>query len=305
MGGMSMDRVLADKRADKDAWLAARERVVTASEIPHIVRGGAGRASILAEKRAGVRRDLSGIPAIAHGLAREEVIARWAIARWPSLAVDERLIHAPGQERHAATCDLTGPGVIVEIKTGVHDWSKAPAGRYVDQVLWQMYCLDVRTAHIIYEQHEDGVPLAFEPLVIPVDWDEARVGELVAAADAFLAELDDPTVEPVAVDVDLDTVAVAYLDAHEAEKARTATKKARWGELQALLADRGSGSQETTHARVTWSTVTETKTTVDEQGAREANPELAGMWDALLAAHTTTETVEKRRQTVTRPKETP
>lgn len=299
------DRVLADKLADRDAWLTARDRVVTASEVPHIVRGGAARAALLTEKRSGAHRDLSRIPAIAHGLAREAVIARWAIARWPHLAVDERLVHAPGNARHAATCDVAGDGAIAEIKTGVHDWAAvAAAPRYIDQVLWQMYCHGVRTAHILYEQHEAGVPVAFEPLVVGVPYDEARVEELVSAADEFLAELDDPVAEVAPLDVELDTLAVAYLDAHEGEKQRTAVKKERWAELQARLAGRGSGSQETAHARVTWSTTAKTKTVVDEQAAREANPEIAAMWDALMAAHTTTETVQERRQTVTRPRET-
>lgn len=69
------------------------------------------------------------------------------------------------------------------------------------------------------------------------------------------------------------------------------------------LKGRGSGTQETAIARVTWSTTEKTKTTVDEAGARAANPELAAAWDALLADHTTTETVTERRLTVTRPKE--
>lgn len=296
--------ILADKTTDKFAWLEARRTVVTASEIGVIVRGGAGRAALLAEKRSGEHRDLSRVPAIRHGLAREPVIARWATARWPHLTVDERLVASDEHPRHAATCDMTGPDSVAEIKTGGKPWGEnAYVDRYFDQVLWQLHVTGKRYGWILYEQHDDGVPVGFEPLVVAVPYDAERVAVLVAAADEFLAELDDPAVEAPEIDVELDELAAEYLDAKDAEAARTATKKARWADLQERLRERGSGTQETEFARVTWSTTEKQKTTVDEVAARAADPDLAARWDALLAAHTTTETVTDRRLTVTRPKE--
>ncbi len=297
--------VLADKTVDRAAWLEARRTVVTASEVPVIVRGGAARAALLAQKRSGEWVDLSTVPAIRHGNLREVVIGRWACTRWPQLEVDERLVAAEANPRHAATCDLSGPGEVVEIKTGGRPWGdNSSAGRYTDQVLWQMYCRGVKVGRILYEEHDDFIPVDFEPVVIEVPWDPERVAQLVAAADAFLVELDDTTVEAPTLDLVLDEAAAEYLDAKDAEAARTATKRARWADLQDMVRERGSGTQETAHARVTWSTTEKTKPVVDETAARAADPELAAAWDALLAAHTTTETVTDRRLTVTRPKET-
>lgn len=299
-------KVLASKLDDPAAWREARRRVVTASEIPVIVRGGAARAALLAEKRSGEWRDLSHVPAIAHGLAREPALTAWASLKWPDVAQSELLLAADVNERHAATCDLLGVSSVVELKTGIHPWEACPsAPKYRDQVLWQMHVTEHREAWLVYERHDGGVPVDFEPTVVPVKWDAERVAVLVEAADVFLAELDDDTVEVVPLDLDLDVLARRYLDEHEAEKQRTAAKKAAWADLHSRLADAGSVSQETDGARVTWTVAEKPKVTVDEAAAREANPELAEMWDALIAAHTTTEMVRESRLTVTRPKEKP
>lgn len=297
------ERILADKLADYHAWLEARRPVATASEIGVIIRGGAARAQLLAEKRSGAHKDLSSIPAIAHGNSREAPIAEWAAAKWPGLEVSEALVHAPGEPRFAATCDLVGPGMIREIKTGKHAWEDtATAEKYRDQVLWQMLCLDIRDAAILFEQHEDGVPVGFEPSVIPIEWDAVRVIELVEAARLFLDDLDGDEAEPD-FDADVDAIAMAYLAAFDREKDRTKEKKAYWSQLQERLEGRGPVSQETPWARVTYSVSEKTKPVIDEAAARAADPDLAARWDALLAAHTTTETVTDERLTVTRPKE--
>ncbi len=277
--------------------------VVTASEIATIVRGGAGRAALLASKRSGEQPDLSRVAAIRHGLDREPALAAWAAARWPGLTVDERLVVSDTHPRHAATCDMTSAHAVVELKTGVHPWEACPsADRYRDQVLWQMHVTGLEVGVIVYEQHEGGVPVDMEPRVVGVPRDEKRLDELIAAADAFLTDLDNPDVEVPEIDAELDALGQQYLDDKDAESAAKKRKASSWDAMQSRLAKRGTTTQETAGARVTWSVWDEDVSTVDEAAAREANPDLAGMWDALLAAYTTTEKVRKTRLTVTRPK---
>jgi hypothetical protein len=188
-------RAVVDKNVDEEAWLAARRRGVTATEVAKLARGGAGyRNDLLKEKRSG-ERTFFGDQFTAWGLEREPVIGEKIHNEWGFILSDV-LYHAPGNTRHLATPDgvyaKDGIVTIAEIKTGKHDLD--PAGTYfsstgyLDQMLWQAYVCDADEILFVWEQHEDFVPKEIQSVWIVRN--QARIEELIEVADAFLAELD-------------------------------------------------------------------------------------------------------------------
>lgn len=221
-------KIMADKAVDEKGWYEARTLVVTASEVATLIRGGAGAWSALRAEKNGTRRTFQN-RAMTHGVEREPIIAefgRTTLGLIPSSA----LLIDPDRPLYGATPDaITVDGSMIgEYKTTIHDWadwSEVPA-RYRDQMLWQMFVTGARTGKLLFEPHDDYIPLYPFPKVFDLEYDEDRVAELVAVADQFLAsggEFD-------ADDAILDSLLTARVEAKEvADKA--ADEVARLDEL--------------------------------------------------------------------------
>lgn len=173
---------------DRVAWLRARSRGVTATDAARLA-SEAGVRAVVRDKLLG--SGFSGNAHTDHGRAREPEIARWVRARHgiePSTA----LFHADGEVRHLATPDgvaeFGGVTVLAEIKTTGHAWRSIPRS-YLRQVWWQQYVIGAERTLVVWEQHDDFVPLAGEPRFQWVDRDENEIYLLVMRANRVLAQL--------------------------------------------------------------------------------------------------------------------
>ncbi|WP_436408497.1 YqaJ viral recombinase family protein [Agromyces chitinivorans] len=180
-------RVVADSR-DRVAWLRARSTGITATDAARLASHTAVR-QVAWEKLHGT--GFTGNRAIEHGRVREPVIARWML-RHHGIAASSLLFHAAGDRRHLATPDglrVTDDGVLelAEIKTTGKAWRGIPRN-YLRQVWWQQYVLGAERTLVVWERHEDYVPVG-DPQCRWVDRDEDQIAMLVARADDLLAML--------------------------------------------------------------------------------------------------------------------
>ncbi|MDQ0894771.1 hypothetical protein QFZ26_002326 [Agromyces ramosus] len=181
-------RIVADA-SDRVAWLRARSRGITATDAAKL----ASRASVRSaawEKRHGT--SFGGSRYTDHGKAREPVIADW-VRRTHGIEPSSLLFHAEGDRRHLATPDglvvtHTGALELCEIKTTSRSWRGIPRG-YLRQVWWQQYVLGAERTLVVWEQHDDFVPVAAEPRCRWVDRDDDQIAILVRLADELIAEL--------------------------------------------------------------------------------------------------------------------
>jgi YqaJ-like viral recombinase domain len=181
-------RIVADS-SDRVAWLRARSRGITATDAAKL----ASRASVRSaawEKRHGT--SFGGSRYTDHGRAREPVIAEW-VRDAHGIDPSSLLFHAEGDRRHLATPDglrVAGGGrlELCEIKTTSRAWRGIPRG-YLRQVWWQQYVLGAERTLVVWEQHEDFVPVADEPRCRWVDRDDDQIAILVGLADQLIAEL--------------------------------------------------------------------------------------------------------------------
>jgi hypothetical protein len=194
-------RIVADA-TDRVAWLRARSRGVTATDAAKL----ASRASVRSaawEKLHGTR-GFGGSRFTDHGRAREPVIADW-VRRTHDIAPSSLLFHAASDRRHLATPDglhVSAQGVLelCEIKTTSRSWRGIPRG-YLRQVWWQQYVLGAERTLVVWEHHEDFVPVAAEPECRWVDRDDDQIAILVRLANELLIELrpNDAPADPRAV----------------------------------------------------------------------------------------------------------
>lgn len=310
----ALERAVATSE-ERPVWLAARRGGVTATEAGALRRrGAAARATLVRGKLAGKDDPLLRSRYVERGHAREPFLAEWASARFGAGFVQNRfLLHAVGNRRHLATPDMLGAlgGRLVtgEIKTSKYDLTPGevdadgyliaidPKSKYAktdfyDQKQWAMYVAgpDVEEALFVYEQHDDNwpnpQPIDLEPGWCWVPRDEARIDQLVEAADAALEELDrwasgdGPKVE---YDPTLESLAVEVLFARDLEKGPKADKDRAWKALLALLQEKGQPLQQRGElAQVTYTPGgIDSGEVVDEDRARAANPDL---WATLQAA---------------------
>lgn len=254
-------RAVVDKNKDENAWLAARRRGVTATEVAKLARSGASyRQDLIFEKRTG-ERSFFGNKFTEWGLQREPIIAEKIMHEWGFIPSDI-LYHAPGNSRHLATPDgvyaKDGMVTIAEIKTGKHDLN--PEGDYfastgyLDQMLWQAYVCDADEILFVWEQHNDEwpEPTPFEIQSVWIERNQARIEELIAIADDFLAELDanaDPD-DPS----DYEELVSQYLAAR-GRRDEWAERMAQYeGEIRSLIGERDSFAITTSSAKVSLST---------------------------------------------------
>jgi len=181
-------RVLADS-TDRVAWLRARSRGITATDVARLSSPRAVQAVVL-DKLYG--NGFGGNAYTDHGRAREPEIARW-VQRHHAIAPSSRLFHAEGSDRHLATPDGVGmlddgTVVLAEIKTTKKAWSSIPRS-YLRQVAWQQYVLGAERTLVVWERHVDFVPVDAEPECRWVERDDSEIHRLVTLADAVLDAL--------------------------------------------------------------------------------------------------------------------
>jgi hypothetical protein len=178
------DRVVANS-SDRVAWLRARSRGVTATDVARLSSLRAVQ-SVAYEKVSGT--GFGGNAYTDHGRAREPEIARWVL-RNHGIAPSSDLYHAHGQPLHLATPDgVTQRGSAVmlsEIKTTSSAWRSIPRS-YLRQVWWQQYVLGADRTLVVWEQHIDFVPISSEPRCQWVERDDNEIHVLVGLANRLL-----------------------------------------------------------------------------------------------------------------------
>ncbi|WP_353988778.1 YqaJ viral recombinase family protein [Ruicaihuangia caeni] len=177
-------RILA-RSSDRVAWLRARARGVTATDV---ARFSSERAlqSVVRDKRYGT--GFAGNAYTDHGRQREPEIARWVRAEY-GIVPSDALFHASNSPLHLATPDgiaVRGGGALelAEIKTTTTAWKSIPRS-YLRQVWWQQYVLGAERTLVVWEQHDDFVPVG-DPRCRWVERDEDEIYRLVTMADRLL-----------------------------------------------------------------------------------------------------------------------
>ena len=177
-------RILAYSH-DRVAWLRARSRGVTATDVARLT-GPKALQSIALEKRLGT--GFGGNAYTDHGQAREPAIARWVLAEH-KIAPNSALFHAHEAPLHMATPDgvsvIDGNLTLAEIKTTTSHWRSIPRN-YLRQVWWQQYVLGAERTLVVWEHHTDFVPTRFEPECRWVDRDENEIYMLIGLANKLL-----------------------------------------------------------------------------------------------------------------------
>lgn len=178
-------RAVADS-SDRAAWLHARSRGITATDVARLSSTRAMRA-VADDKLYG--SSFRGNAYTEHGTAREPVIAEW-IRREHGILASETLFHAEREKRHLATPDglqVTDDGSLVlsEIKTTSKPWRSIPRG-YLRQVWWQQYVLGAERTLLVWEEHRDFVPVGAEPRFRWIDRDDNEIHQLLGRANQLI-----------------------------------------------------------------------------------------------------------------------
>ncbi len=236
----AVDAVRVASQDNEIEWLDARAEGVTASEVPHI--SPTTRSRILSDKLNGSM--FKGTAHTRRGHTREEEILidlEWVTE---SKVLPNRHVWASNRNRrHLATPDgfqiLPGGRIRgVEVKSHKHGWtppaSVIPSAHY-DQMQFGMHVLGLEEWLYGWEvMGPHDAPPTEDPQVRVVKRDQARIDELVAAADDFLAWMDaGAPVEQISPD--LEAAKVTMIAAERAAKAAEQAKAAARAEFSALL----------------------------------------------------------------------
>lgn len=176
-------RIVANA-SDRVAWLRARAAGVTATDVARL---SSQRAVLVVanEKRHG--RSFTGNAFTEHGREREPELARWAQGVY-GIEPSADLYHAEGNPLHLATPDglrlREGRLELAELKTTSKPWRSIPRN-YLRQVWWQQYVLGAERTLVVWEQHDNFVPVD-EPQCRWVDRDDNEIHLLVGLADRLL-----------------------------------------------------------------------------------------------------------------------
>jgi hypothetical protein len=178
------ERIVADS-TDRVAWLRARSTGVTATDVAKLSSAKSVQAVAL-DKMLG--SGFSGNAFTDHGKAREPEIARWVRATH-NIEPSTALFHADGEKSHLATPDGVGihdgAVVLAEIKTTSSLWRSIPRS-YLRQVWWQQYVIGAERTLMVWERHDNFVPVDSEPTVQWVERDDNEIHMLVGRANALL-----------------------------------------------------------------------------------------------------------------------
>lgn len=180
-------RIVVDG-TDRFAWLRARSRGVTATDAARLANSRAVQ-KVAMEKLLGT--NFRGNQYTDHGLLREPHIGRWANSVY-GMRHSGALFHADGNRDHLATPDglreRNGILELCEIKTTAHAWRGIPR-HYLRQVWWQQYVLGAERTLVVWERHDDFVPVHADPECRWVDRDENEIHRLVVLAEELLVAL--------------------------------------------------------------------------------------------------------------------
>ncbi|WGW12712.1 YqaJ viral recombinase family protein [Saxibacter everestensis] len=173
--------------SDRDAWLAARRKGLTATDVARLASGGAGVWAAVRAEKAG-QETFTGNVYTAHGQAREPIIAKHVEAVW-NVPPNDQLVRMVERPEFLATPDGIGDRAIAEIKTTKTDWPAEDIPRkYIDQVQWQLMVTGKDQCVFAWEPHENFIPTVMEPRVVLIGRDGTRMAELVEVAERFLAQ---------------------------------------------------------------------------------------------------------------------
>lgn len=171
---------------DRVAWLKARSRGVTATDVAKLSSQKAVQAVVL-DKLYG--SGFGGNAYTLHGREREPAIAGWVKRRF-GIEPSDALFHAAGETEHLATPDglavsSSGQLELAEIKTTSHSWRSIPRS-YLRQIWWQQYVLGAERTLLVWEEHDDFVPISAGPQTRWIERDENEIYQLVRLADQVL-----------------------------------------------------------------------------------------------------------------------
>lgn len=188
-------RIVADSR-DRVAWIRARSRGITATDVASLTSPNAIARAADAKLMGS---NFSGNAYTQHGRVREPEIARW-VASTHGIMPSSALFHAVVEKRHLATpdgvaSDAEGRITLCEIKTTNKSWRSVPR-TYLRQIWWQQHVLGAERTLVVWEQHNDFVPIGDEPRSAWIDRDEAEIGTLVGLATSLIDELHHRTTRP-------------------------------------------------------------------------------------------------------------
>ena len=194
---ISADRFV-ETSENRDAWLTARTRGVTATEVAKAATGKAGLRDAL-EARVNPQ-PVEANAYMQFGSDNEDWIAR-VLKRDFDLMPNRWLIAAEGTPEHMATPDCLSLDheVIGEVKTGGKspvdkDGILRPPIAHMRQMQWQMRCTDATHCYYAFMlRAEVGgmfVPAWMEPLVALIPRDDVMIAALVKVADQLLIDFE-------------------------------------------------------------------------------------------------------------------
>jgi hypothetical protein len=228
--------------------------------------------------------------------------------------------------------------VLLEIKTSVHDLNPGRVDiahmlisiqpgcdfdrmNYYTQIQWQMYVMNAAMTLFVYERRQENadpesgqyVP-AGPPQWVWIPRDQGLIDALVQnVAPKALAEIDAAVLAATlgleappesAVDFEEAMLLAEYFAALDDEKDAAARKSAAWKALQDRYTGEGKPdvSIDAGFARVTVTTITGEKRTVDEEGMYAKARTTVERYEALRERFTTVEPTSGQKLTLTRPK---
>lgn len=182
-----LKRVVADS-TNRVAWLRARSRGITATDVAKLCTPASVRAAAYAKLYG---TGFTGNAFTDHGKAREPEIAAWVRSEY-AIEPSTALFRAVRDARHLATPDgialrASGTLELAEIKTTNKSWRSIPR-HYLRQVWWQQYVLGAERTLFVWERHEEFVPVG-EPQCRWIDRDENEIAILVSLAGQLIAAL--------------------------------------------------------------------------------------------------------------------
>lgn len=179
-----LQRIVTDG-TDRTAWMQARARGITATDVAKL---STPRSIETAAHTKLHGSSFTGNAYTEHGIAREPVIASWVL-REHGIEPSQALFHAERDLRHLATPDglvhrETGTVELAEIKTTNKVWRSIPRN-YLRQVWWQQYVLGAERTLMVWERHENFVPVG-DPEYRWIDRDESQIEQLVKLASQLI-----------------------------------------------------------------------------------------------------------------------
>lgn len=171
---------------DRDAWLAARNTGVTASNAASL----ATENSIDSILKSKFYSEFVGNPATEWGLEREPLLLEWA-----KFNQNKYLYRFDETSRFMATpdgirFDANGDIELCQVKTSSKPFTKIPSN-YHRQMQWEMFVMDAKRNLLVWEAHENFVPIDAEPVSLWIERDDEMITKLKQLAEVLLRRLDE------------------------------------------------------------------------------------------------------------------